>query len=415
MKLLTAFPVYHTVPAGLFTRYLGMDKSSVLGSIVVDGVYVEKAMQLIVDEALKIEGWDRLVIIEADTIPPPDVLERITGYDKDIVGSVYFMHDPPHNVMCYIQEENELRYNPLTPQTVKEWTDEPGLYKCDAVGFGFTSIARHVLENWDKDISMFEADRKEIDFGSHDLWFCHQARKQGFGVYIDSGVVCDHLTTVGINLDNNQASASLTKTADIIDFSYNTDKKKTTYQTTSHEIINAVPDLKNKSYLEIGTETGVTFDRIRAKQKVGVDPDKEARATHYMTSDEFFEQNTQKFDVIFIDGDHHATQVLKDFNNAVDALSENGVIFVHDLYPYTEEMGSPDKPTDGRPWCGDGYKMLDWANRHGVENHTLNENFGFTYFPNPQKLKLNAITYKVFRDNTKTISKQLLLQAVVSI
>lgn len=236
MKLLTAFPVYHQIPATFFTRYLGMNKTNVVGNIVVDSVYLPVAMNMIVNQALKVKTWDRLVIMEQDTLPPLDAFDRVDQYTQDIVGSMYFRHSPPHDATVYIQEENSLLHNPLTPQTVKDWSDKPGLYECSAVGLGFTSIARSVLENWDKDIPMFSADKSIVDFGSHDLWFCYQARQQGFKVYVDTGVQCDHLTEVGINLSDNQKNANLVADRPTIKFSIgNNNKNKKPVKSTKRK------------------------------------------------------------------------------------------------------------------------------------------------------------------------------------
>jgi hypothetical protein len=221
-KLLVCFPTYHHIPAKFFTRYLVMDKNNVVGNMVVDGVYLPISMQVMVDQALKSKNWDRLVTMEQDTLPPEDAFNRLDAYTKEhhIVGSMYFKHSKPHDVVCYIQEKGTLRHNSLTPETVKAWCSKPGLYECSAVGLGFTSISREVLENWDKNVPMFQCDNKEIDFGSHDLWFCYQARKQGFKVYIDSGMQCDHLTEVAIGLKDNQREARKTKGRSVVEFSY---------------------------------------------------------------------------------------------------------------------------------------------------------------------------------------------------
>lgn len=219
MKLITAFPTYHSVPAAFFTRWMGMNKPNVVGNITVDAVYLPLAMEMIVAEALQKQGWDRLVIMESDTIPPLDAFERIDQYgDVDIAGSMYFHHDKPHAPMVYMQEPVTRRHNPLTPQTVKAWVEDPALHPCDGVGFGFTSIARRVLEQWDPQIPMFHTVRQEIDLGSHDLWFCYQARKQGFKVYVDSGILCDHLTQVPIGYSHNQSCAHMLKGATIVPF-----------------------------------------------------------------------------------------------------------------------------------------------------------------------------------------------------
>ena len=51
------------------------------------------------------------------------------------------------------------------------------------------------------------------------------------------------------------------------------------------------------------------------------------------TSDEFFNQNNEKFDVIFIDGLHHYDQCQADAINSLKCLNKNGFIFFHDFIP----------------------------------------------------------------------------------
>jgi glycosyltransferase involved in cell wall biosynthesis len=102
-----------------------------------------------------------------------------------------------------------------------------------------------------------------------------------------------------------------------------------------------------EKYLEIGVRSGVNFRPIKCPYKIGVDPDKSARATHFMTSDEFFEENKDIFDIIFIDGDHEEEQVLKDFDNALKALSPDGAIVMHDCNPINEWRQRPKEEFDG--------------------------------------------------------------------
>jgi hypothetical protein len=72
-----------------------------------------------------------------------------------------------------------------------------------------------------------------------------------------------------------------------------------------------------KSYLEIGVSGGENFQKIRCENKVGVDPEPTSPATIFLPSDDFFKQNKETFDVIFIDGLHHSDQVLRDINNSL--------------------------------------------------------------------------------------------------
>lgn len=90
-------------------------------------------------------------------------------------------------------------------------------------------------------------------------------------------------------------------------------------------------------YLEIGVQTGACFQSINCAYKVGVDPDTTSKATIHKTSDEFFAENKEQFDIVFIDGLHEAPQVLKDIENSLSVLSEGGIIVCHDMLPRSYE------------------------------------------------------------------------------
>lgn len=121
-----------------------------------------------------------------------------------------------------------------------------------------------------------------------------------------------------------------------------------------------------KSYLEIGVQNPANnFDKINVSfVKIGVDPefDGDIKGNGFallkLSSDEFFEMNdnTGRFDLIFIDGLHHADQVRRDFENALRCLSEHGFIVIHDVLP-THEHGTL-VPRQSKQWWGTVYK---WA------------------------------------------------------
>ncbi len=107
-----------------------------------------------------------------------------------------------------------------------------------------------------------------------------------------------------------------------------------------YDVINAIiKKNKYKSYLEVGTEHGNTFRAIDIPYKICVDPYKQCEdLTHEMTSDDFFKQNEEKFDIIFVDGMHTEEQATIDIDNSFKVLNENGIIVVHDCLPHCEEF-----------------------------------------------------------------------------
>lgn len=115
-----------------------------------------------------------------------------------------------------------------------------------------------------------------------------------------------------------------------------------------------------KSYLEIGVfNPEHNYNKIDIPDKVGVDPDPNAKASICLSSDEYFKTFSKfgiKFNVIFIDGLHHADQVKKDIINAWEMLTDGGVIVIHDSNPHSEHI--THVPRDNREWTGDVYKTI---------------------------------------------------------
>lgn len=133
-------------------------------------------------------------------------------------------------------------------------------------------------------------------------------------------------------------------------------------QTTRAEIINALIKKNNyKSYLEIGVNTpaqpGWSHGAIEIELKHGVDPAPDIKATFPVTSDEFFEKHIkQKYDIVFVDGDHIFEQAYRDIINSLQWLKDNGTIVVHDCNP-TKEI-TQRRIRASNVWHGDVWKAI---------------------------------------------------------
>lgn len=138
-----------------------------------------------------------------------------------------------------------------------------------------------------------------------------------------------------------------------------------------YDLINALIKKHNyKNYLEIGVRDNRCFDKIKIKDKSGVDPMKDdweiekGKATGWdsskvpvkyrMTSDEYFEKHNIKYDIIFIDGLHENEQVYRDIHNSLNCLNEGGTILMHDCLPEKEEH--QEIPRKSNYWNGDVWK-----------------------------------------------------------
>ena len=143
------------------------------------------------------------------------------------------------------------------------------------------------------------------------------------------------------------------------------------------KIINAK---KAKVYLEIGIFKGACFVPIKSETKIGIDISPPVKWVEdilndkikyfQMTSDEFFETKSElfaenKIDVAFIDGFHSYEQSLRDVENCLKYLSEDGVIIMHDCNPPTQKVATPFKSYEEKDkahflgaWMGDVWKTI---------------------------------------------------------
>lgn len=170
-----------------------------------------------------------------------------------------------------------------------------------------------------------------------------------------------------------------------------------------------------KSYLEIGLGSGENFKTINCEYKQGVDI-KYGLGTFTGTSDAYFMSlvNLEKikenggltagidsiktFDLIFIDGLHHADQVKRDFENSLKCLNEGGFIVIHDTLPEKEE--TTIVPRNTKVWHGDVYKFAMTLNTYeNIVFTTINMDCGCTVVWKEEKqavTKMPAVDWKFY-------------------
>jgi len=162
-----------------------------------------------------------------------------------------------------------------------------------------------------------------------------------------------------------------------------------------------------QTYLELGQGTREdNFDAIGAKVKIGVDPDRKANAAFQMPYDEFFAQNKQSFDLIFINGLRDANQVEKALASSLKILSPGGSIVMQNLNPISFPQQAVPRPGDQGDWKGDVWKA--WVKLRAAHDDltmqviNLESGLGIITRGKQAKLKLPAeLTYQALDANRK--------------
>jgi len=132
--------------------------------------------------------------------------------------------------------------------------------------------------------------------------------------------------------------------------------------------------------LEIGSDVGLLVEGISINKIYAVDPIRQYRIPFKfrhikffeMSSDQFFEKNKEKFDLIYIDGLHTYEQSFKDLINSMDILKTDGpaLIYLDDVLP-NDEFSCLEDPFEAferrkrlhghlndLSWMGSVYKLM---------------------------------------------------------
>jgi hypothetical protein len=152
------------------------------------------------------------------------------------------------------------------------------------------------------------------------------------------------------------------------------------------QVIHALMRARNlKNYLEIGVFNGHIFFRVKSRFKVAVDPFFRFSTGRKIIktlinpynfynqyfqkpADDFFAQDAtrvignRKIEISLIDGMHEYAYALRDAENTLKYLSNNGVIVMHDCNPLTKEANVSFAEWEARQftgtWNGDVWKTI---------------------------------------------------------
>lgn len=150
------------------------------------------------EKALK-EGYDYLLSLEQDVIPPPDVIERLLQHNVKVITGVYF-------TIYDIDGEAKMRplvwkQDPTNADNVIFMNEEvkaargkkADLHEIASSGVGCILIHRSVLEK-----IKFRVANGTYD----DMPFCKDAAANGFKVYADLAIICKHITNINEQILN---------------------------------------------------------------------------------------------------------------------------------------------------------------------------------------------------------------------
>ena len=169
---------------------LYLTKVKSYGLPVLKGAWFEGARQRIVTsrnllrEQILSKNYDYFLSLEQDVIPPKDIIERLVHYNKEVISGVYFtVKDKALRPLLVAKHPEKESFHYLDSDKILEY---PSILEVSFCGLGCLLISRKVLE---KISFRYVEGNKSFD----DFWFCKDATKEGFSIFADPKVVCNHL------------------------------------------------------------------------------------------------------------------------------------------------------------------------------------------------------------------------------
>ena len=161
------------------------------------------------------DKYDYFLSLEQDIIPPKDIIEKALFHNKDILTGVYcgnikvgnkirilplvYKFSPvtrmeeakniiDNSSLKQLKEETNSSYLNMVKAyyTIEELEKENSPTKIHSCGLGAVLISRKVLEK-------IEFRFSEKYGGFDDVWFCEDAKKSEFEIYVDPKIKCKHL------------------------------------------------------------------------------------------------------------------------------------------------------------------------------------------------------------------------------
>ena len=136
-------------------------------------------------------GYDYLLSVESDLIPPVDVIQKLMKHQAPIIGSVYYLMDQKtgYRVPCIffvkINKDGVGGTRLISRDEIPDYLSK-GVKKVHGVGLGCTLIRRDIVERFS-----FWTDERFTNKHS-DVYFFMELHNAKIPVYVDTDLIVPH-------------------------------------------------------------------------------------------------------------------------------------------------------------------------------------------------------------------------------
>lgn len=133
--------------------------------------------------------YDYLFCVDSDIVVPKNALKNFLGAHKDVISGMYIQRIPnTHTLEIYGDTPGGGCSN--IPYTQLK---DKGVVEIAACGFGCVLIDSKVLRKMEYPHFYYKSALNHADTVSEDVYFCMKARENGFKIWADTSIKCDHV------------------------------------------------------------------------------------------------------------------------------------------------------------------------------------------------------------------------------
>ena len=176
------------------------------------GYQIDQVRNLIADWVVK--GYDYLFSVDSDIAFPSDTLMRLLSHNVDVVSGLYIQRKPGTHILEIYQDTAQGGVSNMPYEFLKN----RGLTEVAGCGFGCVLVKGDVFRKIGYPQFQYFSAIDHNNTISEDVDFCRKARVNGFKIYADPSIKCNHIGQSTFVVDDNiTAVAKPVTTASSVD------------------------------------------------------------------------------------------------------------------------------------------------------------------------------------------------------
>lgn len=150
------------------------------------GYNIEQIRNLIAHWAV---NYDYLFSVDSDISFEKNTLTKMLNHDKDIISGLYIQRKPNEHILEIYEKNQSGGVSNISYEKIKN----KGLLEIAGCGFGCVLIKSEVIRKIGYPQFVYKSAIDHKDTVSEDVYFCMKAIENGFKIYADTSILCQHI------------------------------------------------------------------------------------------------------------------------------------------------------------------------------------------------------------------------------